>query len=188
METRSITLYSRPECELCVEALEALRQIAAASPTPLVISEINVEGDPVLHQRLLTEIPAVEYGGNSSHTQRVGCALQRSSPTLMTRCSMSEVSLLTAVAAGLLSFLSPCVLPLVPAYLGRLASLANGESATLHALLFVSGFTALFTLLGVGAAYAGGALGSVLPILQLPLARCLLRWLAPCRHCAHPDP
>ena len=63
METRSITLYSRPECELCVEALEALRQIVAASPTPLVINEVNVEGDPVLHQRLLTEIPAVEYGG-----------------------------------------------------------------------------------------------------------------------------
>ena len=63
METRSITLYSRPECELCVEALKALRQIVATSPTPLVISEINVEGDPVLHQRLLTEIPAVEYGG-----------------------------------------------------------------------------------------------------------------------------
>ena len=63
METRSITLYSRPECELCVEALEALRQIAAASPTPLVINEVDVEGDPALHQRLLTEIPAVEYGG-----------------------------------------------------------------------------------------------------------------------------
>ena len=87
----------------------------------------------------------------------------------MMRCSMSEVSLLTAVAAGLLSFLSPCVLPLVPAYLGRIASLANGESATLHALLFVSGFTTLFTLLGIGAAYAGGALGSVLPLVQLPL-------------------
>jgi len=63
METRSITLYSRPECELCAEALEALRQIVATSPTPLVINEVNVEGDPVLHQRLLTEIPAVEYGG-----------------------------------------------------------------------------------------------------------------------------
>lgn len=63
METRSITLYSRPECELCAEALEALRQIVAASPTPLVINEVNVEGDPVLHQRLLTEIPAVEYEG-----------------------------------------------------------------------------------------------------------------------------
>lgn len=63
METRSITLYSRPECELCVEALAALRQIVATFPTPLVINEVNVEGDPVLHQRLLTEIPAVEYEG-----------------------------------------------------------------------------------------------------------------------------
>mgnify|MGYP003332536874 CR=1 FL=1 len=82
---------------------------------------------------------------------------------------MSEVSLFTALLAGLLSFLSPCVLPLVPGYLGRLVSLARGESATLHALLFVSGFSALFTLLGVGAAYAGGTLGSVLPFVQLPL-------------------
>ncbi|RLT28491.1 MAG: glutaredoxin family protein [Chloroflexi bacterium] len=64
METRSITLYNRPECELCVEALKALSQIVAASPTPLVINEVNIEGDPVLHQRLLTEIPAVEYGGH----------------------------------------------------------------------------------------------------------------------------
>ena len=66
---------------------------------------------------------------------------------------MSEVSLFTALLAGLLSFLSPCVLPLVPGYLGRLVSLARGESATLHALLFVSGFSALFTLLGVGAGH-----------------------------------
>jgi hypothetical protein len=46
-----------------VEALEALRQIVTASPTPLVINEVNVEEDQALHQRLLTEIPAVEYGG-----------------------------------------------------------------------------------------------------------------------------
>ena len=88
---------------------------------------------------------------------------------LTKRQNMSEVSLLTAVAAGVLSFLSPCVLPIVPAYLGRLAALAKGESTTLHALLFVSGFGALFTLLGIGAAYAGGALGALLPVVQLPL-------------------
>lgn len=63
MKTRSIILYSRPECELCVEALEVLRGIVASSPTPLVINEVNVEEDPVLHHRLLTEIPAIEYGG-----------------------------------------------------------------------------------------------------------------------------
>ena len=63
METRSIILYSRPECELCVEALNALRQIVAASPTPLAINEVNVEDEPTLHQHLLTEIPAIEYAG-----------------------------------------------------------------------------------------------------------------------------
>lgn len=82
---------------------------------------------------------------------------------------MSDVSLLLAFAAGLLSFLSPCVLPLVPAYIGRLAALAARESAPLHALLFVLGFTTLFAALGLGAAYAGGSIGRLLPIAQLPL-------------------
>jgi cytochrome c biogenesis protein CcdA len=82
---------------------------------------------------------------------------------------VSEVSLLTALLAGALSFLSPCVLPLVPAYLGRLSALRSGESPVLHALLFVAGFAALFTLLGLGAAYAGGALAGLLPAIQLPL-------------------
>jgi len=63
MERRSITLYTRPECELCAEALQTLRQIAATATIPLVITEVNVEGDPALHRRLLTEIPAIEYAG-----------------------------------------------------------------------------------------------------------------------------
>ena len=82
---------------------------------------------------------------------------------------MSEISLLTAILAGALSFLSPCVLPLVPAYLGRISGLKGEESPVLHAFLFVGGFTSLFTLLGLGAAYAGGALAGFLPAVQLPL-------------------
>lgn len=82
---------------------------------------------------------------------------------------MSEISLLTAVLAGALSFLSPCVLPLVPAYLGRISALRGGESPILHSALFVAGFSALFTTLGLGAAYAGGALAGILPAMQLPL-------------------
>lgn len=82
---------------------------------------------------------------------------------------MSEISLLTAILAGALSFLSPCVLPLVPAYLGRMSALRGEESPLLHATLFVGGFTSLFTLLGLGAAYAGGALAGLLPAIQLPL-------------------
>ncbi|MCU0475464.1 MAG: cytochrome c biogenesis protein CcdA [Anaerolineae bacterium] len=82
-----------------------------------------------------------------------------------------DVSLGIAFLAGLISFLSPCVLPLVPAYVsymgGRLgqtvetqvvavgggAAAAHGLSARfallLHGLAFVSGFTLVFVLLGV---------------------------------------
>jgi len=80
-----------------------------------------------------------------------------------------DVSLALAFAAGLLSFVSPCVLALVPVYLAFL-----GESATVvgpvaaaltwrgpvlgQALLFVAGFAAIFVLLGTSV----GLFGSVL--------------------------
>jgi len=61
-----------------------------------------------------------------------------------------------AFAAGILSFLSPCVLPLVPAYIAHLtgttATLEPGRSdrreTASHAVAFVLGFTAVFTLIG----------------------------------------
>ena len=70
-----------------------------------------------------------------------------------------DVSLALAFAAGLLSFVSPCVLALVPVYLaflGESASVSTEEGATTawrgpllsQALLFVTGFTVLFVLLG----------------------------------------
>ena len=54
-----------------------------------------------------------------------------------------------AIAAGLLSFLSPCVLPLVPGYLGYVSGIAEGRERkrsrmVIGALLFVLGFTAVF--------------------------------------------
>ena len=73
-----------------------------------------------------------------------------------------------AFLAGLLSFLSPCVLPLVPAYIGYLGGMAVGpqdEEAEasrgqvfIHGVAFVLGFSAVFVLLGVGASALGGAL------------------------------
>ena len=81
--------------------------------------------------------------------------------------SLSHLGLLAAFAAGLLSFLSPCVLPLVPGYLSYLAgtSLFEAQSqptarfrVTLHALCFVLGFVLLFTLLGAAASLVGLAL------------------------------
>ena len=82
---------------------------------------------------------------------------------------MESVNALTAIVAGALSFLSPCVLPIVPAYLGRLATLSAGESRMRHALLFTAGFSAVFIALGISAAYVGGAAGRLLPILQIPV-------------------
>ncbi|HEY59002.1 MAG TPA: cytochrome c biogenesis protein CcdA [Anaerolineae bacterium] len=73
-----------------------------------------------------------------------------------------------AFLAGLLSFLSPCVLPLVPAYIGYLGGMAIGAQdeetpvsrgrVFIHGLAFVLGFSAVFVLLGVGASALGGAL------------------------------
>jgi len=71
---------------------------------------------------------------------------------------ITEVSLLIAFTAGLVSFLSPCVLPLVPAYLtfitgaslDELTEAENGflRDALRHALLFVLGFSTVNVLLG----------------------------------------
>jgi cytochrome c-type biogenesis protein len=82
---------------------------------------------------------------------------------------MESVNALTALAAGVLSFLSPCVLPIVPAYLGRLAALSASASRVRHALLFTAGFSLVFIALGVSAGYVGGAAGRLLPILQIPV-------------------
>lgn len=62
-----------------------------------------------------------------------------------------------ALLAGLVSFLSPCVLPLVPGYLGYVSGSASAERGRgrilLGATLFVLGFTAVFV--GLGAAFGG---------------------------------
>jgi cytochrome c-type biogenesis protein len=71
------------------------------------------------------------------------------------------VSVAVAFTAGLLSFLSPCVLPLIPSYLGFLTGMSAEEierrrgTAVLHGLWFVAGFTVVFVLLGAGASAVG---------------------------------
>jgi cytochrome c-type biogenesis protein len=92
-----------------------------------------------------------------------------------------EVTLALAFAAGLLSFVSPCVLALVPVYLaflgetaGEAVSMAGGAatavrargSILLEALLFVAGFSILFVLLGVSVGLAGKALFRVPEVRQ----------------------
>ena len=86
-----------------------------------------------------------------------------------------EVSYLAVIFAGLLSFLSPCVLPLVPPYLVFITGTSldelveEGKTATSHTLLaalcFVLGFGTVFVLLGATASFAGQLLRAHLPLL-----------------------
>jgi cytochrome c-type biogenesis protein len=89
----------------------------------------------------------------------------------------TDLTILVALAAGVISFLSPCVLPLVPAYLGQLTAIAVAGSADgsrpsrwlamRHALAYVAGFGAVFTVLGITATFAAGPLVDYLPALRM---------------------
>src|SRR6476620_9540915 len=93
----------------------------------------------------------------------------------------TNLTILVALAAGLISFLSPCVLPLVPAYLGQLTAVPVAGSAVAadggpavatrwvafrHALAYVAGFGAVFTLLGITATFAAAGLSQWMPVLR----------------------
>jgi cytochrome c-type biogenesis protein len=85
----------------------------------------------------------------------------------------SGVSVLAALAAGVVSFLSPCVLPLVPGYLSAVSGVkpAEIEAASLRrvlvpALLFVASFSAIFIVLGLGATKLGSTLNAHRETLQ----------------------
>ncbi|HVS29753.1 MAG TPA: cytochrome c biogenesis protein CcdA [Solirubrobacteraceae bacterium] len=77
----------------------------------------------------------------------------------------SGVGVFAAIAAGVVSFLSPCVLPLVPGYLSTVVGVAPGDlqqagrrRVLVPSLLFVASFSAIFILLGLGATGIGSTL------------------------------
>lgn len=79
----------------------------------------------------------------------------------------SGVGVFAAVAAGLVSFLSPCVLPLVPGYLSTVVGVAPPDLEHVGArrvlapsLLFIASFSAIFVLLGLGATALGSTLSA----------------------------
>ncbi|HUV11392.1 MAG TPA: cytochrome c biogenesis protein CcdA [Acidimicrobiia bacterium] len=84
------------------------------------------------------------------------------------RGATSDLYFLTAFGGGVISFLSPCVLPIVPGYLSLVSGLTLGEieagsSKALRRIavntgLFVLGFTVVFVLLGLATTAAGNAL------------------------------
>jgi cytochrome c-type biogenesis protein len=87
--------------------------------------------------------------------------------------SPATFGLFVAFSAGLLSFLSPCVLPLVPSYVTFITGMSLEEvrtarrTALIHALLFVLGFSLIFIALGATAS----VLGRVLFVARAWIAR-----------------
>ncbi|MSM40825.1 MAG: cytochrome c biogenesis protein CcdA [Geobacter sp.] len=81
-----------------------------------------------------------------------------------------NISFIGAFFAGLLSFLSPCVLPLIPSYITYITGLSFADlqeehpahkvrqQTIIHSLLFIAGFTIVFVLLGASATFIGGFL------------------------------
>ena len=85
--------------------------------------------------------------------------------------SGSEVSILVAFSAGVLSFLSPCILPLFPSYITYITGRSfediksSGKSSditkltVINSLFFILGFSIVFVLLGITLAYLGSFFG-----------------------------
>lgn len=81
--------------------------------------------------------------------------------------SIPQISLLAAFSAGLLSFVSPCVLPLVPSYISYITGLSVEQltdasernkfksAIILNALLFIGGFSSVFIAFGASASFLG---------------------------------
>lgn len=83
-----------------------------------------------------------------------------------------SITLLVAFFAGLLSFLSPCVLPLIPSYVALISGVSGRTAVTdgkvdaevsrralVNGLLFVAGFSSIFMMLGASATAIGALLG-----------------------------
>lgn len=81
------------------------------------------------------------------------------------------VNVLIAFLAGVVSCISPCVLPLAPIYISNLAggsavAAADRRAPVLHGVAFMAGFIGLFTVLGVSVGLMGYLLQDQLPLLQ----------------------
>lgn len=90
---------------------------------------------------------------------------------------MNDISYIVAFTAGMLSFFSPCVLPLVPAYIANLAGITaidtKGQKTIwptlLHSIFFVIGFSIIFIFLGASV----GLIGTAVTANAM-----LLRWIS----------
>jgi len=89
---------------------------------------------------------------------------------------MTNIPLIASFLAGITTFLSPCVLPLIPAYLSLITGYSldelketerNFRPILLNTAFFVSGFTVIFTLFGASATYLGSLLAGKRDLLRI---------------------
>jgi cytochrome c-type biogenesis protein len=90
----------------------------------------------------------------------------------------NNITIISAFVAGFLSFLSPCVLPLIPSYITYITGLSFADlqaerpsnmvrrQTIIHSLLFIAGFTCVFILLGASATFIGGFLQEHMKIIR----------------------
>ena len=89
-----------------------------------------------------------------------------------------NITYVGAFIAGLLSFLSPCVLPLIPSYITYITGLSFADlqaehpshkvrqQTIIHSLIFIAGFTVVFVLLGASATFIGNYLQAHMGLLR----------------------
>lgn len=87
--------------------------------------------------------------------------------------------LLYALVMGIISFASPCILPLIPSYVSYITGISYDELVSresrrrnmhitlLHSLAFVAGFSIIFVLLGATASFAGNILSQYLDTIRI---------------------
>ncbi|SNB44737.1 cytochrome c biogenesis CcdA family protein [Geobacter sp. DSM 9736] len=89
-----------------------------------------------------------------------------------------DITYVSAFIAGLLSFLSPCVLPLIPSYITYITGISFSDlqaehpthkvrqQTVAHSLLFIGGFTFVFVLMGASATFIGGFLQEHMTLIR----------------------
>lgn len=89
---------------------------------------------------------------------------------------MTDVNIFIAFGAGVLSFVSPCVIPLYPAFLSYITGMSVEEiskdnkmlnrKSLIHTILFLLGFSSIFIILGFGASFIGEFLNTYQHVIR----------------------
>ena len=152
---------------LPVDTAVARRNAALDVPDPRPIRDTLLAATALVHamgdRGTRTSENDASRAPRSAAASPTGAGHLRSGPEAS---RVGQINILTAFLAGLVSFVSPCVLPLVPSYLSFLTgtSLEDLKAETdakartrvfLHALAFVAGFTTIFVLIGLSASAIG---------------------------------